>query len=106
MKFLSLMVIAVSVALSVARASPVSAQMASTPMLCEKRAKLMETLNHRFQETPTSLGLANTGAIAELLTSEDGSWSIVLTYPQGFSCIVATGRHWQQREKEIAGFKM
>ncbi len=36
------------------------------------------------------------GALVELLTTKDGTtWTIILTSPQGRSCLIASGEGWR-----------
>jgi hypothetical protein len=70
----------------------------STPRLlqCAPHEKIVERLGAKFTEAPTSLGLASNGNVVELFSAEDGeTWTIVMTAPQGTSCIMASGRYWQ-----------
>ncbi len=42
-------------------------------------------------------GLANAGkAMFELFVSEKGSWTVVVSEPNGSSCILVSGESWQQ----------
>lgn len=45
------------------------------------------------------MGLTNTGAVVELLQSGDGSWTLIMTMPNGFSCLMAAGQHWETWSK-------
>ena len=39
------------------------------------------------------------GALVEVLTTEDGNtWSILLTNPDGVSCLVASGEGWRTKD--------
>ncbi len=72
---------------------------ASAPALsqtvCSDRASFLEQLNGRYQENPVGLGLASSGAVLEILASKGGIWTILVTQPNGTSCVVATGEAWQ-----------
>ncbi len=62
---------------------------------CASHDTMAERLGARFAEAPASIGLASSGKLVELFTSEDGgTWTLVLTEPKGVSCIVATGKYW------------
>lgn len=41
------------------------------------------------------MGLTNTGTLVELLQSEDGSWTLIMTMPNGRSCLMAAGQNWE-----------
>ena len=70
---------------------------AASPV-CGPRAALLAQLTARYGEQPRHLGLAGNGSVLEVLTSSSGSWTILLTTPTGRSCLLAAGRHWQDRE--------
>ena len=63
---------------------------------CGKRDSLLGTLAQSYQEKPTALGLSQDGSLVELLTSADGAtWTILVTLPNGTSCIATAGQDWQ-----------
>ena len=62
---------------------------------CAPHDAMAKRLGARFAEVPASKGLASSGKLVELFTSEDGgTWTLVLTEPRGVSCIVAAGKYW------------
>ncbi len=63
--------------------------------LCEARTTVLKMLNGNYAEKPNAMGLANNGTVVEVLRSEDGSWTIIMTAPNGVSCMLASGKHWQ-----------
>jgi len=63
---------------------------------CGPRTALLDKLAKEYREAPTAIGLASTGTLVEVLTSEDGAtWTIVVSRPDGTSCLVAAGQEWQ-----------
>jgi hypothetical protein len=63
---------------------------------CGPRTALLDQLAKQYKEAPAAVGLANGGALVEVLTSEDGAtWTIVVSRPDGTSCLVAAGQEWQ-----------
>ncbi len=80
--------------LTVNLAAP-SAQAHQIGPLCEARTTILKILNGTFAEKTNGMGLANNGAVVEVLRSEDGSWTIIMTAPNGVSCMLASGKHWQ-----------
>ena len=70
---------------------------------CEVRSKLVERLAATYKETSVATGLAHDGKLVEVLTNASGeTWSIIVTSPQGLSCLVATGEDWRKFESLIA----
>lgn len=89
-----------AVLLSVALALMSSAAAAQVP--CGERAKIIGWLAVNYKEAPVATGLSNKGALVEVLTSVDGdTWTILITKPDGISCIVDTGQAWQARPHEV-----
>jgi hypothetical protein len=87
--------------------APASAQSppetALTPA-CHSHADLTKMLDQKFAEQPSALGLQANGHLVEVFVSDDGtSWTIVVTRPDGWSCIVAVGEHWEALPGPIAG---
>lgn len=77
---------------------------AATPQICGTRADLLKQLTQRYSEAPVGIGLSNTGALVEILTNDTGSsWSIMVSQPNGTSCLVAAGQEWQQLKPDVAG---
>ena len=59
--------------------------------------KLVEMLDGRYSEKPVAAGLEAGGRLFEVFATPDGStWTMVLTTPQGSSCVVAVGEEWQE----------
>ncbi len=68
---------------------------AAAQTACPTRSAVAERLAGDYAETPIAAGLASSGAVIEVFTSNDGStWTIVLTRPEGTSCLVAAGEAW------------
>ena len=72
---------------------PASAQ--GAPAICTARDGLLSQLERKSGEVPVAIGVAD-GALIELLTTKDGTtWTIILTSPQGRSCLIASGEGWR-----------
>lgn len=66
------------------------------PAVCSSRADILSQLSQKYKEAPVAVGLANSGALIEVLTSSDGTtWTIVLSMPNGTTCLIAAGSDWQ-----------
>ena len=63
---------------------------------CFERAALMKHLDGKFSEAPVAAGLAANGSVLEVFSSIEGeTWTIVLTQPNGATCVMASGEAWQ-----------
>jgi hypothetical protein len=77
---------------------------AAAQEICGTRADLLKELTQRYSEAPVAIGLANSGALVEILTNDNGStWSIMVSQPNGTSCLVAAGKEWQALKPDVAG---
>lgn len=92
----------VAAMVSIGLTAPAAAQMA-----CAKRANILENLSGKYSEAPVAMGLANTGGVIEVLSSPEGNtWTIILTDPNGTSCLIAAGEYWEAAKKLLAGQKI
>jgi hypothetical protein len=85
-------------------AIPADAQMAGAQMMCGKRADIIRQLDEKYGETRRSLGLAGGRGVVELYASDEtGSWTILLTSPQGTACMMASGEAFQIEPVTVVG---
>ena len=56
---------------------------------------IIARLHTGYQEFMSALGLSTTGGVMELYTSKEGTWTLILTQPNGMSCLIAVGEGWQ-----------
>lgn len=72
---------------------------AAAQTVCGDREEIVESLRQSFNEEPAAMGLSSSGALMEILTSERGSWTLMLTMPTGQTCVLAAGEHWESLPK-------
>lgn len=72
----------------------VSPARAGAPV-CAERAILAESLARRYHEMPVSVGLNVDGGMLEVFASKAGTWTILLTDPNGHSCVMTAGDNWE-----------
>lgn len=71
---------------------------AGTP--CGMRDKVIAKLQADYSEQLTAGGYQTSKSVMEVWTStENGTFTVLLTNPNGVSCIVATGTGWFQAER-------
>lgn len=65
------------------------------PQACGPRDIVVRSLERDFQEQQTNIGISG-GAVVELFKSDGGkTWTLVITLPNGQSCLVGSGNDWQ-----------
>ena len=79
--------------------------MAATPTAaaqsaCLPHGKLVDMLDGRYSEQRVAVGLESNGRLFEIFATDDGStWTMVVTTPNGASCVIAAGLDWQEPDK-------
>ncbi len=82
--------------LAVLVTSNVAAAQSAPNRACSTRGELLNRLSHAYSEVPIALGMASNGGVLEVLSSGSGSsWTIIITMPDGQSCLFASGESWQ-----------
>lgn len=80
---------------------------AQAQTMCGERSTVVASLEKTYSETPVSMGLASNGAVIEILASaKTGTFTIILTRPNGLSCVMAAGESWEDLPKRLAGAKI
>ncbi len=76
-----------------------SAAQAASPIgevLCAPRAEMRQKLTQQFGAHQAGVGTRGPEAIMEVWSSaRTGDWTLVMTYTDGKSCIVAMGENWE-----------
>lgn len=73
------------------------------PEACQPHREILAHLAKNYRELPAAVGLTNAGNLIEVLSTSDGStWSIIVTTPNGLSCLVAAGESWQELRERAA----
>jgi hypothetical protein len=86
-------------------AAPALADGPSGPV-CDARKEVLGHLSGKYSENPVALGLATNGGVVELLTANDGkTWTIVITLPNGQTCLVAAGENWENKPRAALGIE-
>ena len=63
---------------------------------CAPRPVVLDRLGEDYGETRQSIGLSGQGAVIEVFASpETGSWTIIVTRPDGITCLVAAGEAFE-----------
>ncbi|MFL4994461.1 MAG: hypothetical protein ACJ8DV_24665 [Microvirga sp.] len=68
---------------------------ASAQSSCGPREQLVKMLADQYKEDPVGMGLAQPGQVIEVFASTNGSWTMVMTMPDGKACLIAAGDNWE-----------
>jgi len=71
--------------------------------ICGDQKNIKELLGKQHAESQKAIGLINEKVIIEIYTSAKGTWSILMTYSTGRSCIIAAGKSWQEIKQAPPG---
>jgi hypothetical protein len=64
---------------------------------CADRSLVVQRLAERYGETLRSMGLHQGDALVEIYSSDaTGTWTILMTRPDGTTCLLAAGQQWEQ----------
>ncbi len=86
---------------AVAISSPAAAE--QPPAACGPHTEVIKALGDKFHETQSATALTSAGTLLEVLTASDGStWTIIVSRPDGLSCVVAAGQNWQDKADQAA----
>ncbi len=70
---------------------------------CAHRSELVTRLDQRFDQKLTVIGITSKGLLLEVFTSSARNWSILITRPNGRSCIISHGTDWHGLAGQFVG---
>lgn len=77
---------------------------ASANPACAPRGHVVDRLMTKYGESPVSVGLGSKGALVEVFANQaSGTWTIVVTRPDGISCLAASGQDFMRIDALPAG---
>jgi len=76
------------------------AQAQNQPQNCAPRAVVLDHLAKNFGESRRAVGLNANNSVMELFASENGSWTIAITMPNGVTCLAAAGEGFTDTSDE------
>ena len=83
-------------------ASFLVSSVAMSQVPCGQRDKLFEWLAEKYKEAPIATGVSNNGRLIEVLSTHDGeTWTLIVTSPDGNSCLIASGQGWRAKPHEL-----
>ncbi|MEM9204709.1 MAG: hypothetical protein AAGA88_00100 [Pseudomonadota bacterium] len=70
--------------------------------MCDSRDRVTKLLESRYKEAPIAVGMVSDRGVMEVyVSSGSGTWSIVVTNPQGKTCIIAAGQNFEELEAKL-----
>jgi hypothetical protein len=72
---------------------------AAAQQVCAERVGVLKHLDKTHHEAPQALGITSSGQVVELLVSDKGSWTLIVTAPSGVACLIAAGDNWETMER-------
>lgn len=70
---------------------------------CGDRTDVLSQLKDKYKELPTGFGMTGNGAVVELMTAENGNWTLILSFPNGHACLMAAGEGWELWQARLKG---
>ena len=62
---------------------------------CGDRNQITDRLATGYSESRVGSGLDSNGLVVELFVSRQASWTLLVTFPDGRTCLIAVGENWQ-----------
>ncbi|WP_370316147.1 hypothetical protein [Sagittula sp.] len=81
-------------------AAPGAAQSPIADIICAPTPQMEKRLASHRNITKAASGLRNPEEVLEVWTGAEGTWTMVIRYASGTSCIVAMGDAWQMAQGE------
>ncbi len=74
---------------------------AQAQMVCGQHTDVISKLKNNYEEQPVGMGLSTDGGLIEIYSSENGTWTILITRPSGVACLVAAGDSWEELKSAV-----
>ena len=96
-KFLTAALLAAGASLAV------STTAAQAQMQCHQHKEVLGKFADTYKEAPVAGGLTQDGRLLQVLSSgDDGTWTIVLSKPDGMTCVIMAGEAWRKLDPKPA----
>ncbi len=70
---------------------------------CADHSQITDRLATNYSESRVGIGLDENGRVIEVFASEQGSWTILVTFPDGRTCLMAAGEAWEPAMLAVTG---
>jgi hypothetical protein len=62
---------------------------------CGERDAILQRLSGTYAEKQVGAGVTADGRLLELFAAKSGSWTVLITYPGGPTCVATSGDGWR-----------
>lgn len=76
---------------------------AQAQSMCSQRKDLLKAITEKYNEVRVGIGMTGGSAVHELYVSKTGTYTIIVTRPDGMACVVAAGVGWSAVPIEKSG---
>lgn len=76
---------------------------AAAQTACADHNQITDRLATNYAESRVGYGLDGIGRVVELFASSQGSWTILVTFPDGLTCLMAVGEAWEPATLAVTG---
>jgi hypothetical protein len=90
-----ILLLAIAAAMAAPAAAPVAAESPIAEVICAPRAEML--LRLRGAEV-AGVGMRQEDAVLEVWAKPSGDWTLVQSYANGTTCILAMGEAWEVRQ--------
>ena len=89
--------------LATAAILPTADTASATPKVCSDHSKVLDKFAEVYKENRVAGGLTRDGRLIEVLSTDDGrTWTIVVSQPNGETCVIMAGEGWRKlKVKEV-----
>lgn len=71
------------------------ATQANAQSMCGERTSILKVITEKYQETARSIAITGQANVVEIFASKAGTWTFLITAPDGRSCIFGAGQGWK-----------
>ena len=76
---------------------------AAAQTACADHNQITDRLATYYSESRVGSGLDGNGHVIEVFASRQGSWTMLVTFPDGRTCLIAAGEAWEPATLAVTG---
>lgn len=76
---------------------------AQAQSMCGERAAMLKAITGKYNEAPVAIARAGAVNVIEVFASKAGTWTFLVTTPDGRSCMFAAGDGWKDLPPKMPG---